>query len=903
MSISGIGDNILQIPAVLQQRQIEENRRLKIEILECNGGEGHRMSADAVQRAVENFFGSQKVECVRYDVGSHLAPDPLNKCSFGKYSMVDLHNGLARRGYTGIIAAMTKVGKIAQRFIFPFNVSQFKKRYTKEKPDLIISAVPLINGSVIKAVKKMNIPVMVISTDADNHMFSYSWPKDKDLGPVRYGIPYNSLSVAKKVDQAVDPKMVRGIGYSLRPGFTKKYTKQELDGFRERHFIKKDEGFVGIMMGGLGGDVTEKYVKTLLKGVDEEKLEKKKERFAVYCGRNNALKSSLKKQLLKSGWKVRLSDEKAIGKKHCKEQIKKLRSFLKKEAITQEMINKLRDGAKVDLLSADHQVNQALQPMKKILDQWVFTESVDANRLQSLIRSYESLLDDLCTYTHKNGVRLSLHGFNTRIHEYMAVANLWVTKPGSSSFNECLFTKTPMLLDGTSRPLDWEALNFELSQTYGFGEKITKFENLFDHLNRMCDPENNAVYQAAEEKYLENRPKQQDFAGNVVHLTKELLKEAEEKKAERAKKQEENQKIKSQKAEAWNKLSGIEKSKAIGSAVFWKMVNIARLIYKKIVGLILWPYHEIAKAFIQYSAFSGFNLSGTKCKTRRASLMKDYKAEPVEGSDRPLVSSVSRRPIDALYIPSQSEKKTGNAVIFVLGKHYQSLHPNNYQHLLEDGSDVVLFNPSKYTIEAMDSDLKELIKELKTRDSDQKLSLSGYCVGAHVAASVASDIAAGNVEGVKAESFPVIVDRGFGDGLEMAQKVTVFNRLPFVARRIDRLYNMYANKKLSNHRGSMLFVSPEQGKDQMLHTKSRNITKEMMEFHKGKHKLVELEGGDHFTPWTIKVHNKVKKFFQKQGIIAGDYRKVTVDDFGGEQAFKKKQQVPWARRKLLPLFV
>lgn len=50
------------IPIALQQRLSEEERPLKVEILECNGGEDHRMSADAVQCAVEKFFGSDKVQ-------------------------------------------------------------------------------------------------------------------------------------------------------------------------------------------------------------------------------------------------------------------------------------------------------------------------------------------------------------------------------------------------------------------------------------------------------------------------------------------------------------------------------------------------------------------------------------------------------------------------------------------------------------------------------------------------------------------------------------------------------------------------------------------------------------------------------------------------------------------------
>lgn len=78
-----------------------------------------------------------------------------------------------------------------------------------------------------------------------------------------------------------------------------------------------------------------------------------------------------------------------------------------------------------------------------------------------------------------------------------------------------------------------------------------------------------------------------------------------------------------------------------------------------------------------------------------------------------------------------------------------------------------------------------------------------------------------------------------------------------------------------------------------------------MEHHtRGMNQVVQLTDGDHWTAWSVNVHNKVKKFLAKQGIIDTNYyRQVTAQDFGGEEKLKSKTSVPWVRRNLVPIFV
>lgn len=922
-----------KLPTALQDRLENEKRKLKIEILECKGGSGHEMSAEAVRQAVKSHFGEGNVEIRKYDVGSHLASDPLSVLTFGRVTVIQFHNFLARNGHTKIISVLSKVGKVASGIQAPITKKHFRKRYEKSRPDLVISAVPLINGTVLKSLSKQNIPLMVVTTDGDNSMFCANWQQDRDVGPYRYGIPYNSLEIANKVADTVDMSKVRGIGYPLRPGYRTDYSESDREEFRRKHLIKKDEKVVGVMMGGLGGQVMEKYFKSVMSSVNKEKLkDPNNTRFAFFCGNNKKMQETLLNRLKKRGWRCNLSDDRRKVLRNCKSQKQKLSEIQKElktftgvslETISQH-IKELEQDKKRNLNSLDPDlqfvIKRAQENVDILVDEFTeFSEKLQSEdimdeeaqefiqqfsgKILKVERSYGNIEDDIREFQHPSGAKINVLGFTSDDHEYVAVSDLWVTKTGSSTFNQCLYTQTPMLLDGTSRPLDWEMLNFDLSETYGFGQKVSSFNHFSDQLNRMLNTEVRDTYRKAEREYLEQRTKQTEFGSNIVDLTYELLNEAEERKVQKKNDEEDLRVAKEEKARKWKNLSALHKAEEIFNFTFFTTMAVVKKVVKVALSILFSPLIWFGKNLANYAYFSGFNTPESRQKTRRKQLIKDKGAEPIEGEWEPLSSPISNRPIDAVRIPSTAKSRTGNAVIFVLGKHYQDFHPQNYDHLLEDGADVILFNPSKKNTKVMEADLKEVIKEVRKRDPKQKLMLHGYCIGAHVAAAVASNIAAGEVSGLEPESIPAVIDRGFKDAQEVGAHSNRFVNLPFARKYVNRYYNARFSK-MNAHNAPMLFVTPEKGGDQVNHKKNRDFTSEMMTEHNSeKDQVVLLEGGDHWSSWPVSVHNKVKKFLSKEGIIGINYRKVNADDFGGEEKLKKKTSVPWVRGTIVPMFV
>jgi hypothetical protein len=82
------------------------------------------------------------------------------------------------------------------------------------------------------------------------------------------------------------------------------------------------------------------------------------------------------------------------------------------------------------------------------------------------------------------------------------------------------------------------------------------------------------------------------------------------------------------------------------------------------------------------------NLNPNLAVKRRDELFEKYNTEEL-----PCQNSNGKQ-IDAVYI-SSSSKQTGNVLVVCLNKTYQAHHPKHWEPFLENGADIVLWNPTK----------------------------------------------------------------------------------------------------------------------------------------------------------------------------------------------------------------
>jgi len=73
---------------------------------------------------------------------------------------------------------------------------------------------------------------------------------------------------------------------------------------------------------------------------------------------------------------------------------------------------------------------------------------------------------------------LTILGFTQDMADLMAVSDLCITKSGSVSFCEALYSNLPMLLDGTTGVLRWERFNHRYTEDNNFGYIIKRYSTV-----------------------------------------------------------------------------------------------------------------------------------------------------------------------------------------------------------------------------------------------------------------------------------------------------------------------------------------------------------------------------------------------------------------------------------------
>lgn len=237
-------------------------------------------------------------------------------------------------------------------------------------------------------------------------------------------------------------------------------------------------------------------------------------------------------------------------------------------------------------------------------------------------------------------------------------------------------------------------------------------------------------------------------------------------------------------------------------------------------------------------------------------------------------SAATGKEIDFVHIQSQSPKRTGNALVFLLNGHYQYFNRKHYAHLLKDGADILLFNPTDLTCTTMEYDLRSVLDQVVKDNPSMNIALYGYCVGAHVAAKVACSYA---LHGQT--NMPFIFDRGFGNTCELACKVSCLTKFGAFQEVLNEKYNLRVETVVQNHSGPMLVITCPQGRDQLMHRGAMNLTMNLADRHTNGHSLRVIQQGDHWSARDADTWNAIKDFLALCGILISDYTRMSQTDF------------------------
>ncbi len=139
---------------------------------------------------------------------------------------------------------------------------RFKDYFESEKPDLVISVMPLFNSVIYKATEALEIPFLLIAPDFDISEHYFPGAKPANSKHFKYTLPLKDASLERKIEKAGIPKELCALhGFPLRSHFLEPKDKTEL---KEQFNIPFNKPVIMLLAGGSGAYKMQTHLEHLM---------------------------------------------------------------------------------------------------------------------------------------------------------------------------------------------------------------------------------------------------------------------------------------------------------------------------------------------------------------------------------------------------------------------------------------------------------------------------------------------------------------------------------------------------------------------------------------------------------------------------------------------------------------
>jgi UDP-N-acetylglucosamine:LPS N-acetylglucosamine transferase len=273
LCVGGFGAICIFQPGKSPSLIVEENgvkRPVRIMLFTCQYGSGHKM---ATQSIIESLPDCEIQVVDIYD--QPLASlDPMRALA-PEFSNERIYNELIKKEENQLL---NMAGKIAPQFLLlqKKQIEKLLTRYvSKDKPDMLISCVPLMNFALLSTADKLDIPLLVITTDIDVSAFCFGFPEKlkENKTHFRMTVPYEQAELLDRRFPSLQTSFQYGFGYPTRRTFSEMPKQAVLNQLRDEYEIQKDENVILVMMGGNAGQASRAYADLLMQ-MDDEALDR-----------------------------------------------------------------------------------------------------------------------------------------------------------------------------------------------------------------------------------------------------------------------------------------------------------------------------------------------------------------------------------------------------------------------------------------------------------------------------------------------------------------------------------------------------------------------------------------------------------------------------------------------------
>jgi processive 1,2-diacylglycerol beta-glucosyltransferase len=231
----------------------------KVIIFSSLGGGGHT----AVTKALKDYL-SDEFEIISKNIFSEVINgyEPIRILSFGKSNAEQFYNSCITRKYYGFLSFFYKFGNFYFK-CFKNKVSQKIALFLdSEKPDFVISDVPLVNNAVLKACEKLKMPFLLIPTDLDIKTFI-----DNIYAPTynrfKIALPFADAEADQRIIQSKIPLEKSFIaGFVIRPDF---FETKDAPTIKAQYQIPEGKQIVLLMLGAMGLETVVRFTHELIK--------------------------------------------------------------------------------------------------------------------------------------------------------------------------------------------------------------------------------------------------------------------------------------------------------------------------------------------------------------------------------------------------------------------------------------------------------------------------------------------------------------------------------------------------------------------------------------------------------------------------------------------------------------
>lgn len=257
----------------------------KIIIFTSKGGGGHMAVSNALNNYLKDDYKLTIVNMFQ-DVLSNW--DKLGVLTFGKFTGEDFYNYCLQCRWLSMANRYMESGSWIIRQTAPAIERDIENYVRLQKPDLLISVIPLVNFIILKVAKKFKLPFLVVTNDLDTINYVHALKKP-NYNKFYYTLAFDDPKMFEKIKQAEIPKkQIKVTGFPVRPDFFKKKDKQKI---KKEFNIPNNKPVIMLLMGGAGSLASVRYVKILARSQAPLHL-------IVCLGRNEKLRRHINRIIL-----------------------------------------------------------------------------------------------------------------------------------------------------------------------------------------------------------------------------------------------------------------------------------------------------------------------------------------------------------------------------------------------------------------------------------------------------------------------------------------------------------------------------------------------------------------------------------------------------------------------------